>query len=465
VTWLSHEEPVSTANEPRTKVERLGEVAAPSGDIVLIDFGLLHLWSNDDEPVLAPGLAPDRTTRIANSSVDVVVTGPDALELTSRVDLASGRGRYYFDQPPAFAADLRRQLEQTASKEQLRAEMAVLEHRVPHATRLHQLLAERPEGTEVPFHGMWAVAVRGVPADRALPVLGQRMDPNGPDAGRWWSVWVECDQGEVARSEPAGYVLVDEARLMWADPRALGNVRVDAGANDLFDVMFWGADAAGIADALGAEPGNESGSPIFGWRDVPRDQAKRRVAELERRKGDDHAGFAMEVRPHTDVWLLLGQARESHTGSGTVTVGPDKVCGYFTSWGDGAFPVYRDLDTTGRLLRVRVELGAAEIVERTRKFEERWFGPFAQLAIVSARVTRDQRPVAWLYREAPDRPDDSGWRVFAGDESEAYTDDPMNATVVPLRDLLEDDHALEPVLRTPAPCRFERSPDGLFRAV
>jgi hypothetical protein len=70
-----------------------------------------------------------------------------------------------------------------------------------------------------------------------------------------------------------------------------------------------------------------------------------------------------------------------------------------------------------------------------------------------------------MYREAADRPNDSGWRVFAGDESAAYTDDPSNAKVVPLRDLIEDDPALEPLLRTPAPCGFERSPSGSFRAV
>jgi hypothetical protein len=452
------------SDEPLTEIEQLGEVTSPSGDIVLIDFGLLNLWSNDDEPVLAPGLAPDETTRIANSSVDVVVTGPDALRLTSQVELASGRGRYYFDLPPAFAADLRGRLEQTASRDHLRVEIVVLENRMPHAARLRHLLEEHPEGTEVPFHGIWAAAVRGVPTDRSLPVFGQRMDRTGLDAGRWWSVWVEVDQGEIARSEPAGYVLVDEARLMWADPRVLGKVRVDAGT-DLFDVVFWGADAAGIASALGAAAIEESGNPIFGWRDLARDEQQQRVAELERRKGDDQARFAMDVRPHNDVWLLLREARESPTGSGSVTVGAEKVCGYFTTWGDGAFPVYRDLDTAGRLLRVRVELGAPEIVERTRKFEERWFGPFAQLAIVSARVARDRQPVGWMYREDPDHSDDSGWRVFAGDETDAYIDDPSNATALPLRDLLEADPALEQLLRTPAPCRFERSEDGPFRAV
>jgi hypothetical protein len=251
---------------------------------------------------------------------------------------------------------------------------------------------------------------------------------------------------------------------MWADPDVLGLIRVDADEGGLFDVKFWGADAESAAGAFGAEAGVESGSRIFGWADISFDQARERVAQLEGSKADG-ARFAIDVRPHNDVWDLLGQARENATGSGTVSVASMKVCGYFTSWGDGAFPVYRDLDEAGALLRVRVELGAPEIVERTRKFEERWFGPFAKLAIVSARVTRDERPVSWLYREEPDHAEDSGWRIFAGDETEKYTDDPSNAVVVPLRDLLGADPGLEALLRTPAPCRFERSPDGLFRPV
>jgi hypothetical protein len=44
--------------------------------------------------------------------------------------------------------------------------------------------------------------------------------------------------------------------------------------------------------------------------------------------------------------------------------------------------------------------------------------------IVSNRVMRDGLPVGYLYREQPDSPEDSGWRVFSGDESADYADDP-----------------------------------------
>ena len=60
--------------------------------------------------------------------------------------------------------------------------------------------------------------------------------------------------------------------------------------------------------------------------------------------------------------------------SASVGIGGSPVCGFFTSWGDGAFPVRRDLAADGTLCRLRVEAGAPEIAERQRKLEDRWSG-------------------------------------------------------------------------------------------
>ena len=79
------------------------------------------------------------------------------------------------------------------------------------------------------------------------------------------------------------------------------------------------------------------------------------------------------------------------------------------------------------------------------------------MAIVSARVARDGVPAAWLYREEPDRDKDSGWRVFAGDETQEYTDDARNATILPLRELIGADPELEAV--------FEQAPGSAFERV
>jgi hypothetical protein len=127
-----------------------------------------------------------------------------------------------------------------------------------------------------------------------------------------------------------------------------------------------------------------------------------------------------------------------------------------TSWGDGIYPVFRDLDRDGRLVRLRVELGGPETVRRMQQVEDRWFGPLSLLAIVTARVWEEGRPVRWLYRSEPDNERDSGWRVFAGDETADYTDDPETARLVPLRELIDRDRELAEVLRSPPGTAFER---------
>jgi len=33
-----------------------------------------------------------------------------------------------------------------------------------------------------------------------------------------------------------------------------------------------------------------------------------------------------------------------------------KVCNFMTTWGDGSFEVYRDLDDSGQLVQIRVRL-------------------------------------------------------------------------------------------------------------
>jgi hypothetical protein len=54
------------------QIEELGIVTAPAGELVLIDFGLLRLWSGESVPVLDPGyvgedVAAPRSTRSPGS--------------------------------------------------------------------------------------------------------------------------------------------------------------------------------------------------------------------------------------------------------------------------------------------------------------------------------------------------------------------------------------------------------------
>jgi hypothetical protein len=456
-----------TGVPPPTAVETLGQVSVPSGTIVVVDFGMLRIWSHDQAPRLTEQDAPRSTVKVANACQDLLVTGADALRAAAALNLAAVRGPYVLDVTPEFATELGNRLRAICARDGLTAHLEALPARLPHAQRARELVNRYPEGTEVPFHGLWAVALR-LPVAGPLPVRGQRMDPAGSDAGRWWSVWVELSgDAPVAAMREAGTVLVDRSRLMFGDLDSLASWRAYQTLDGLADVVFWGAEAEPLAAATRASVlGEEWGSVTYGWRDQPAPLAAELADRVRRTSRRRHRRVVVDERPHDLHHHLLEQARASGTESGTVTLGDSQACGFFTSWGDGAFPVYRDLDVDGRLLRVRIELGCPAIVTRTRKFEESWFGEFAKAAIVSARVARDRQPVGWLYREAPDHDGDSGWRVFAGDEDQAYIDDPGNAVVLLLRNLIERDGTLEDVFRTAAPCAFERARDSdQFRAV
>lgn len=432
--------------------EHLGQVRCPSGDLLLVDFGLLRLWSGDAVPAGADG--PDGGT------VDVELIGAGARTVADGLDLALVKGRFAFDLPDggAWLQDLVR-----TAPGGVDVEVAVRPP-IPHAERVRLLLADDPGGVEVPFDGGWAVAVRGLPTDRDLAVLGRRMPADGPDASSWHSVWVAVDDAPVAASVPAGYVLVDEARLAFVDAEGLGAWRTDEPADGCADVAFWGRDGAAVAAELGAGPLDDPDGEVFGWLDLAIDEVEARFADLEARRSDD-VRFAIDVRPHDDHHLVLTQARRTPTGSGTVEVAGSAATGFFTTWGDGAFPVFRDLDAEGRTVAVRVELGAPEIVQRQRRFEARWFGPLAKLAMVSDHVAVDGvlvpgARIDWAYREEPRAEQDSGWRVFAGDEMPEETADAARIGLVPLRDLLPLDADLEDLFALGAPVQLERGADG-----
>ena len=90
-----------------------------------------------------------------------------------------------------------------------------------------------------------------------------------------------------------------------------------------------------------------------------------------------------------------------------------------------------------------------------------WEG--ADGCIATNRITVEGRKVGYCYREEPDGGWDSGWRFTAGDESEAYMDDPNNAGIYKLNTICNDDPDIIPLLNTPAPCAFERDENGVFQ--
>lgn len=92
-----------------------------------------------------------------------------------------------------------------------------------------------------------------------------------------------------------------------------------------------------------------------------------------------------------------------------------------------------------------------------------WEG--ADGCIATNRITVEGCKVGYCYREEPDGGWDSGWRFTAGDESEAYMDDPNNAGIYKLNTICNDDSDIIPLLHTLAPCAFERDENGVFQQI
>jgi len=434
------------------KIEQVGSVSCPTGVLLILDGGLAWMWSHTRPPLLAD--CPEVIGATENDR-DLIIRGPDA-HAAGRAFDRSNNPIYIYDQSADRVDALVEAFNELVTSLKLNAVLDVLPERISHRRRVDLVLVSNGGMGAVEFHGMWAVAVSGVPHDRSLPIMGERM-PAGPDEGCWRRVWIELREGETASTRRIGHVLVDEARLMTIDADVLADWDDLNSRDGKADVVFWGRDAAAVAAEVGAGPirnGQREGS--FGWEDLPFDDARKRAKRIHAMHSDDRK-FALDFRPHTHHWQVMRDVRATPTESGVLELAGAKLCMFMTSWGDGAYPVEADLNAAGQVLRVRIELGCDETVERQRAVEERWFGEFAKRAIVSARVTRDGEPVRYLYREMPDHAEDSGWRVFAGDETDEYANTPANAAALPLRDLLARDKELEAILRTPAPCAFERT--------
>lgn len=85
---------------------------------------------------------------------------------------------------------------------------------------------------------------------------------------------------------------------------------------------------------------------------------------------------------------------------------------------------------------------------------------------VTQRVLREGSRVGYLYREEPDNERDSGWRLFAGDESPEYMEGAGNVAFVSLGAVLNHDDSFLTLLDSPVGGAFARDPQtGEFRPV
>ena len=79
-----------------------------------------------------------------------------------------------------------------------------------------------------------------------------------------------------------------------------------------------------------------------------------------------------------------------------------------------------------------------------------------RLVIASRRLFESDAFAGYVYREEPDHPNDSGWRVMVGDETEEDVDDADAFGMYSESDLTEITPHFSAVIETPWPCEFER---------
>src|SRR5262245_42193149 len=88
--------------------------------------------------------------------------------------------------------------------------------------------------------------------------------------------------------------------------------------------------------------------------------------------------------------------------------------------------------------------------------EMRPLAPRRGSCFASDRITVDRMPVGFMYREVGDNEFDSGWRFFAGDESDAYCSDPANFGLYDVDIIANCDPSIIPLLDAPPGSAFER---------
>ena len=91
---------------------------------------------------------------------------------------------------------------------------------------------------------------------------------------------------------------------------------------------------------------------------------------------------------------------------------------------------------------------------------------YTDRCFVTARILDDGVPVGYLYREAPERDDESGWCISAGDETDEYMVDDSKISYVSLGAVLNRDDSFIGLLKAPVGSVFVRNKvSGAFEPV
>jgi hypothetical protein len=349
---------------------RLGTVRAPSGIVVVLDAGYAGLWCDAAEDFDDDSGWPlsEKDRQLVKDSVDLRIIGPDAAEAGRRFG-RQWHPLWLYDIPKDAIAEIEQLFCESIDRYGLDATLSVEHRRIAHRERVSLALEQGGGAGEIQISGVWATVCGGIPMARELPVFAEAM-PTGPESSRWRRVFVEIHPAvQIASSQKIGQSGVDWARLVFADADAVGEWQHHDALNGKADCVFWGRDAQALADAVRAQ---RLSATEYGWLALPVTQAEERLRTVEQTRVERGWKVALDFRPHSHHWQLMQQVRASRTESGTVEIGAAKLCGFMTSWGDGIFDVLAERDAVGRLVRLTVDCGSDAMVDRQRRFEERW---------------------------------------------------------------------------------------------
>lgn len=76
--------------------------------------------------------------------------------------------------------------------------------------------------------------------------------------------------------------------------------------------------------------------------------------------------------------------------------------------------------------------------------------------MASKVLVSNKLKVRFMYREEPDNDNDSGWRIFSGEEDQEYVDNSNNIAIYDVETILAFDRDIEKYLPAPIGAVFER---------
>jgi len=105
-----------------------------------------------------------------------------------------------------------------------------------------------------------------------------------------------------------------------------------------------------------------------------------------------------------------------------------------------------------------IEFEGKHIINTAHDDHDNLVNQFIKRCYVTNRVLYERQRVGYLYREPPDRDNDSGWRFTGGDETQEYMDDASNFSYVSLGAVLNVDDSFVDLLGAPEEAHFARDP-------